>query len=227
MRWTIILSSLVLLIGCSLLDREQGPKILDFHTDFGPDPSVGRGRKVQITLITDDSDNDELDFRWITTGGKFVLNNRDTLIDLFQDSITVAWEAPAVVGIYELFGEVSDGRSGEVEGVTLRISVTQRKPIAHAGDDRFFAYSDTLSVMLDGLGSNDPDGDDLRYVWRQVEGPRVGFETSKSNPGFRAIAPADFIFELRVSDDLAPGIGDTSEVVTVRIRVSDRGGRGN
>ena len=225
-RWTVILGCLVWLSGCSLLDRQQGPQILELRTDFGADPSVGRGRKVQITLVTDDPDNDELDFRWIATGGKFAGSNRDTLIDLFQDSVTVAWEAPAEVGIYDLLLEVSDGRSGKVETFALRVTVTQGPPAAHAGEDQFLAYSDTLRVVLDGLGSSDPDGDDLRYVWRQVGGPRVGFDASSSTPEFRAIAPADYIFELSVSDDLAPGVGDTSDVVTVRVRVSDRGGRG-
>ena len=212
-------------VGCSLLDRQQAPELLDQRTDRGTEPSVGRRQEVRITIITDDPDNDELDFRWIASGGEFTASRQDTLIDLFQDSVTVVWQAPGEPGIYELFLEVGDGQSETLVTSGVRISVTQAPPIAAVGPDRELNFNDTLRVVLDGQGSLDPDEDVLMYFWEQVAGPRVGLEAGNGpSPVFQAIAPADYVFELRVAD-LVEGVGDTSNVAVVRVRVSDRKGR--
>lgn len=211
--------------GCSLLDRQQGPKLLDLRTDRGPDPSVGRGQEVQITIVTDDPDNDELDFRWIATGGEFAASRADTLIDLFQDSVTVVWKAPIEPGVYELFLELGDGQSEILVTSGMRIAVTQAPPIAIVGPDRELGFHDELRVILDGTGSSDPDQDALMYFWTQIAGPRVGLQNSSGpSPEFPVPAPADYIFELRVAD-LIQGVGDTSNVVVTRVRVTDRTGR--
>ncbi len=227
-RWMVFLSCLVWLTGCSLLDRQKDPQILDVRTNRDADASVGRGQKIQIVLVTEDPDNDELDFLWIATGGRFTKSGRDTLVDLFQDSVAVEWQAPSEVGMYDLSVEVSDGKSGEVVTSSLRMIVTQGPPVADAGENLLLSYNDTLRVMLDGTGSNDPDKDDLRFIWRQVKGPRVSIQPSGGEaPSFRAVAPADYVFVLQVRDDVVDTTGAvTSGSDTVTIRVSDRGGRG-
>ena len=216
-----------MLMGCSLLDRQGEPQILDLRSDRGSSPSVGRKHRVRITLVTDDPDSDELDYRWIATGGLFEGSRRDTLIDLFQDSVTVVWEAPEEVGTYDLSVEVSDGKAEGVAVSALRITVTQGPPLANAGVDRFLAYVDTLRVVLNGTGSNDPDGDELRYRWEQLGGPLVVFSQDSASPEFLAAAPADYVFVLRVTDDVATSVGAvTGDPDTIAVRVSDRGGRG-
>ena len=224
------LVALLFLSACSLFDRQNPPQILEVTTDFGASPSVGRGRNVNITLLTEDADNDELDFRWTASGGAFTGSNTDTLIDLFQDSVTVVWVAPAETGIYELLVEVSDGISGEVITEMMQIAVTQGPPVAVLEPTRMVAFQDMLQVTLDATDSHDPDNDELRYFWRQLLGPGVTLveEISKKDPTpfFDPPGPADYVFELRVSDDLAPGMSDTSDAVILVIRVSDRGGRG-
>ncbi|MBT3604791.1 MAG: hypothetical protein HOE48_18680 [Candidatus Latescibacteria bacterium] len=219
-----VFGCLALLAGCSLVDRQGAPELLDLTTDRGNDPAVGRGQEVKITIITDDPDNDELDFRWIASGGTFTATRRDTFVDLFQDSVSVTWKAPIVTGVYELFLEVSDGKSETVTTSSLRISVTQVPPTALVQIDPFFEYNDSLRIVLDGTGSVDPDGDELTYVWRQLGGPRVSLENiSSASPSFQALAPADYVFELQVAD-IVEGVGDSSNVVQVRLRVNDRGG---
>jgi len=217
--------SIALLAGCTLLDRQAPPEILAVDTNYGTDPTVGRGRSVAVTVYTHDPDNDELDFTWVLSGGSFTGSDRDTLIDLFQDSVTVVWNAPGEPGTYDLHLQVGDGQSGEVVTTAIRVTVTQAPPTADAGQDQLVAFEDTLIVNLDGTGSHDPDGDDLRFEWGQIAGPAVQFDETSELPTFRAPAPADYVFELRVSDDLAPGESYTSDVVSVTIRVSDRGGR--
>ena len=221
------LIALLFLSACSLFDRQNPPQILEVTTDFGANPSVGRGRNVHVTLLTEDADNDELDFRWTASGGAFTGSNSDTLIDLFQDSVTVVWVAPGETGIYELVVEVSDGISGEVITEMMQIAVTQGPPVAVLEPTRVVAFQDGLRVTLDGTGSNDPDDDELKYFWRQLLGPGVILEGKTGPvPFFDPPGPADYVFELRVSDDLAPGMSDTSDAVILVIRVSDRGGRG-
>ena len=68
-RLILLLGCLVLLSGCSLVDRQGAPELLDLKTDRGGEPSVGRGQLVKITVFADDPDNDELDFRWTASGG--------------------------------------------------------------------------------------------------------------------------------------------------------------
>jgi len=224
----MLLSCFVWITGCSLLDRQGEPQILEVRTDRGSDAPVGRGHKVEVTLVTDDPDNDELDFRWTATGGQFEKSRRDTLMDLFQDSVKVVWIAPEAVGDYELFVEVSDGKSGEIATSGIRIAVTQGPPLANAGPNRLLAYMDALRVVLDATESSDPDGDALRYKWEQIGGPQVVFSEGSASPEFPAIAPADYVFLLWVSDDVATPTGAvTSEPDTVVIRVSDREGRGS
>ena len=227
-RWMALLGCVLWLTGCSLLDRQQEPQILDVRTDQESTSSVGRSHEVRVTLVTDDPDNDELDYLWVATGGLFKQSGRDSLIDLFQDSVSVVWRAPSAVGTYDLEVEVSDGKSKTKATTALRITVTQGPPIADAGADRALAFFDTLRVALDGTASVDPDGDDLRYLWQQVSGPGVALQPGESSlPSFRAVAPADYVFVLQVRDDKADTTGAfTSPPDTVRVRVSDREGRG-
>jgi hypothetical protein len=223
-----LLGLVVWMTGCSLLDRQQEPQILDVRTDQESSSSVGRSHEVRVTLVTDDPDNDELDFLWVATGGQFKQSGRDSLVDLFQDSVSVVWRAPSAVGTYDLEVEVSDGKSKTKATTMVRITVTQGPPVADAGLDRDLAFSDTLQVALDGAASLDPDGDALRYMWEQIGGPGVSLQPGDSSvPSFRAIAPADYVFVLQVRDDKADTTGAiTSPPDTVRIRVNDRVGWG-
>ena len=153
---------------------------------------------------------------------------------LFQDSLEVTWTAPGKVAtgaddMYVLNLVVSDGASGEKAEHTLRVTVGQIPPVADAGNDMQYDFQDTLHINLNGLESNDPDGDRLSYRWEQVGGPGVIDETRKrlANPLFSAVAPADYIFVLKVTDDgIAAEGAVASDPDTVRIRVTDRGGRG-
>ncbi|MBS10056.1 MAG: hypothetical protein CME19_00455 [Gemmatimonadetes bacterium] len=213
--------------GCTLLDRSEPPQIVDVTTDLGENPSVGRGREVNLKLFTEDADNDELDFQWTASGGVFTGSSKDTLIDLFQDSVTVVWRAPGEVGVYGLAVEVSDGVTGETVTEMLQIAVTQGPPVAELEPDRIVAFQPGQTVVIDGSASSDPDLDQLSYFWRQILGPAVSLQGSNGpTPEFLPPATGDYVFELAVADNIAPGVGDTSEVDVVVIRVLDRGGRG-
>ncbi len=250
---------LLVLIGCSLLDRQGAPEIMDVVKNPRVEETIatidtlrnrvldqnlqmdrlGRGQAVDLTLFTHDPDNDELDYRWTVrridadpadttvSSGLFETSDNDTLVNLFQDSVTVTWVAPADLGEFELKVEVSDGISGEVVTSTVRLRVTQGPPVASAGADVLVAYGDELKVELDGVGSVDPDGDPLSYVWVQIAGPLLSLEARvTATPSMVRPPPADYVFVLVVRDDgLRPEMALESMPDTVRVRISDRLGR--
>ena len=222
----------LLTTGCSILDRQGLPTIRSLKTNYGEQPSVGRGKEVVLTILATDPDNDELDFTWTaiplsgaaTGGGKFrnprtpVVLPRDTLMGVFQDTVSIIWEAPAVPDAYLLRLRITDGRHIRTDSLIVR--VTQRPPLADAGRDQPVPYVDAGIVTLDGTRSVDPDEDDLTYVWIQVGGPGVSLTNERTGrPVFRPPAAGDYRFRLRVFDG-----ADSSEVALVVIRISDRGG---
>lgn len=61
--------------------------------------------------------------------------------------------------------------------------------------------SESVLIELDGTGSSDNDGDELRYFWRQVEGPNVRLSDARAaKPYFRTSRPGLYAFELIVFD---------------------------
>ena len=231
MRKLFFLCVILLTAGCSLLDRQGPPLIRTVRTSRGEKPALGRGKNLSLTISAHDPDNDELDFRWTAvpisgaarSGGKF-LNPRtagippqDTLIGVFQDTISIIYQAPTAPDTYLLRLRLSDGTNTLTD--SLLVEVTQRPPTASAGQDRQVAYADTGTVTLDGGGSKDPDDDDLTYVWTQISGPNRALSGNGAHPFFHPSAAGDYRFRLRVFDGI-----DSSNVVTVIIRVNDRGG---
>lgn len=70
-------------------------------------------------------------------------------------------------------------------------------------------------IELDGTGSENPDGGELGYSWKQVEGPRVQLSDPRSpKPTFRTGEPGLYRFELVVSAN-----GMSSEPFIVEIMI--------
>ncbi len=232
MKNLICICIILLTAGCSLLDRQGPPAIRTVRTSRGEKPAVGRGKDLVLTISAQDPDNDELDFRWTAVpvsgaarnGGRFFnprtagIPPQDTLIGVFQDTISIVYQAPATPDAYLLRLRLSDGVNTLTD--SLLVDVTQRPPSATVGQNQQVAYVDASTVTLDGTGSKDPDEDDLTYVWTQVSGPGVALTNERtSRPVFRPPAAGDYRFRLRVFDG-----ADSSNAVTVIVRVSDRGG---
>jgi hypothetical protein len=92
------------------------------------------------------------------------------------------------------------------------------KPIANAGLPRYAAQD---SVVLDGMGSYDPDDSGtLSYAWRQISGPAaVITDENTAAPTVSGFVQTDKIqeceFELVVSDGETTSLPDTVKVIIV------------
>jgi len=86
--------------------------------------------------------------------------------------------------------------------------VRNTPPVADAGADQSAEHA--AAVQLDGRGSHDADGDDLRWSWIQVAGtPVILVDADGPTPTF--VAPrhrGPLTFRLSVSDDGGPGVPD-------------------
>ncbi len=98
------------------------------------------------------------------------------------------------------------GKVGILEVVVDGNSAPNRSPIARAGPD--LTVKSGATVVLNGLHSTDPDGDPLRYEWKQIRGHKVTlFNVDEAKAMF--VAPKVsrkrlLQFRLRVTDMAGP-----------------------
>ncbi len=96
-------------------------------------------------------------------------------------------------------------------------ALANRAPVAQAGADQ--DAQPGQSVVLNGVGSSDPDGDRLSFVWTQLSGPNtIEFTTGQSSAIVRFTAPAvtapeQYVFSLTVVDGFAVDIDEV--VITI------------
>ena len=104
------------------------------------------------------------------------------------------------------------------ETLTRIVRHGNRRPIADAGPDQIGVDWRNGQIVLDGSGSNDPDGDSLTYAWRAVK-PLVALQDpNTAHPRFTPSNAEDYTFELIVKDSFGlESEPDTVRVTTLRI----------
>lgn len=127
----------------------------------------------------------------------------------------------AVAGSYQISLVVNDGyQDSAPDTVMIRVNTS---PVADAGVDQEVEVGAT--VVLDGSGSHDPDGDPLTFRWRGPSGIELS-DTTVAMPTFTASTAGVYPFHLVVGDGQAESVPDTV-VVTVqqpnRPPISDAG----
>lgn len=151
-----------------------------------------------------DPDNDPLTYQWTQISGPAVnLSDVTTIMPTF----TMPSDGVATPIVFSLV--VNDGKiDSPADEVTLQ--AVNAAPTADAGADQDNIIPGA-TVMLDGGGSSDPDGDTLTYVWMQTGGTSVTLENANTaTPSF--IAPGgggDVTFELTVSDGIESSAPDS------------------
>lgn len=138
-------------------------------------------------------------------------------------------------GIYLFELQVTDDKGASAKD-TLQIIVNvasgnNHPPIAVAGADLTITFPND-SISLDGSSSTDPDGYIAQWQWTKITGPSTFdiqyFDSPK--PIVRSLAPGNYQFELKVTDDQGASSKDTIEVIvkdeylyTIRVDSLDSG----
>ncbi len=145
--------------------------------------------------------------------------------ELEDDTAFRAAFTPDIVGLYKLTLVVNDGVSdSEPVPVYIRVTdgaggnnsmgnntTTNSAPTADAGEDKTWFLDQ--EIMLDGSGSNDPDGDALAYEWSILQSPpnssvTISDETAQS-PLLLADLPGLYEVQLIVKDEALESEPDT------------------
>ncbi|GAC33175.1 PKD domain-containing protein [Paraglaciecola polaris] len=181
-------------------------------------PTVFKDQVIQLNgsgSFDPDEAPEALSFNWtlLSVPDSSVLTQSD-MSNL--DSVSASLQ-PDVYGEYRFELEVSDGLLSDSAIVT--VTVVNRVPIAHAGEDQNVELDGLL--QLDGSASSDADGDLLTYLWSVNSvpaGSSVGhlLNASSVNPSFTPDVAGDYEFTLAVSDG-----ENTSPVDSVIVRVAE------
>ncbi len=115
------------------------------------------------------------------------------------------------------------GKSGVVEVFVDADAAENRAPIARVAAE--LQVKTGSLVVLDGLRSSDPDGDSLRYSWRQIRGHRVPLSNVNEAKATFVAPPVSeaksFQFTLTVMDMAGPdrvkGAESLPAVITVLV----------
>ena len=163
----------------------------------GSDQEVDVGGTVFLDGIASyDPDGDRLTYQW-----SFLSMPQESFAWLSDESspspsFVVDWP-----GTYTLQLIVSDGRNSS-EPDTVNIITQNTPPVAHAGFSQTVLVGET--VMLNGSGSYDPDGDPLTYQWSLASKPTgsvtVLSDVTAVRPTFVADRAGTYVIQLIVSD---------------------------
>ena len=175
--------------------------------DAGPDQTVGVGQRVTLDGSgSTDVDGDPLTYAW-----SLIQRPAGSAATLGNDTAVSADFGADVPGTYVVQLIVDDGLA-ESAPDTVTITTANSRPVADAGPDQTVGVSQT--VVLDGGGSSDPDGDPLTFQWALTAKP-AGSTAAIADPGaavatFLADAPGDYTVQLIVSDGQTDSAPDTA-----------------
>ena len=151
---------------------------------------------------SNDPDGDILSYLWEAEGPD---PNDSGLVDT---TIQQAIFRPPLSGQYRIRLTVSDGQVSAVEEISINVQLPDNQsPRANAGLNARTAVGEL--VTLDGSGSNDPDGDELSYIWTVGTTPGAVVTLSDSTaiqPTFTPLEPGEYNFALVVKDALSASL---------------------
>ncbi len=163
-----------------------------------------------------DPDGDSLTFAWHQTAGTAVTLAGGDGVDPTFDTPLVGPAGETLT--FEL--TVGDGLASASDQVNVRVENVNHAPTADAGDDQ--TRDEGTLLVLDGTGSQDPDGDALTYAWSQVSGASVvltGPDSQSPSCTAPSVGPGgeDLVFELTVVDTLGLP-SDARDAVTIHVQ---------
>jgi hypothetical protein len=177
------------------------------------DPNFKKGVPVHLDgSSSNSSDGKMLNYYWQITQ-----KPSGSLASLSNSRIVNPTFTPDLYGTYRITLSVDNGVN-ESNLATKIIVLTNSSPIANAGTDQSRAIGSL--VVLNGSGSNDPDGDPITYSWALVSKPAGSAATLSNptvvNPSFTADREGLYTIRLIVSDGLIQSAPDDI-VVSVNV----------
>ncbi len=183
----------------------------DITVEAGPLQVVPEGSTVTLQGSGSNSKNIPMTFVWKQNIGPAVTLSSNT-------NLNPQFVAPSLEGndhilvSFLLTGHAKD--LGTATDLTIvKVVGSNRAPTADAGPDQ--SVNENTKVTLRGSGS-DPDGDPIKYEWRQVAGESVILATkTDKTPSFKTPDLANgetrtYTFELKVTDPY--GLSGTDQV---------------
>jgi hypothetical protein len=167
------------------------------RANAGPDQAVNINDLVTLDGSgSSDADGDALSYRWAMTskpaGSSADLNDPYAVNPTFTVDVD---------GDYVVTLVVNDGNLSSAADSVI-ITTQFAAPVADAGDNQIVNARDT--VVLDGSGSNDADGDSLTYQWTMTSKPDGSTATLSDptavTPEFDADVAGTYVITLTVSD---------------------------
>jgi hypothetical protein len=174
--------------------------------DAGSDQSVVVGQRVQLDgSSSSDADGDALTYSW-------------SIVDSPVGSVAVLSDASSamptldldVFGIYTIELVVNDGVEGS-EPDTVLLNAINTLPVADAGSDQSVFVGET--VVLDGSGSNDADGNPLTFSWSLTQKPATSLAVLMDETTVSPLIVIDeqgtYVIQLIVNDGIEDSLPDT------------------
>ena len=183
--------------------------------EAGPLQTVNEGTLVTLHVTGENTFNAPISYTWSQHLGAGV-----ELSSTFTDSPTFI-APPVASGGSTLLSFIvtgyAEGAGYASDIAMVKVVSTNRPPTADAGADRTVDESSSVSLMGAGF---DPDGDKLKYQWKQTSGETVQLSSlTTTNPSFTAPSvlaeeTKTLIFELQVSD---PFMASSSDIVQIDV----------
>jgi chitodextrinase len=180
-------------------------------SNAGPDQTVDIGSLVTLDGSgSSDADGDPLTYSWsldAPAGSGATLSGATNVDPEF---------VPDVEGVYTAVLIVNDGMDDSAPdsvSITAQAVAGNTPPVADAGPNQSALLGDT--VLLDGSGSSDVDGDSLTYTW-SLSSPAGSAATLSDptivNPTFVPDVAGDYVAQLIVNDGTQDSVPDSAVV---------------
>ena len=187
----------------------------------GPDQSGFVGDTITLNgTNSSDVDGDALTYSWslitVPSGSAASLLSQNTSNPTFDIDVSGTYVAQLIV---------NDSTVDSVPD-TVTITTLNSAPVANAGSDQSVFVGDT--VMLDGMGSSDVDGDTLSYTWSLIAKPgsstAVLTNPNGVSPSFDIDTAGAYVAQLIVNDGTVDSIPDTVSISTINVMpIADAG----
>src|SRR5205823_7549462 len=176
--------------------------------DAGTDQVVNVGDIVTLDgSRSSDPDGDALTYSWTFTAVPPASSTTPT-----GETTAMPTFVADIAGTYVAQLVVNDGRADSLPA-TVHVTTRNRAPLANAGANQTVAVGAT--VILDGSGSFDPDGDPLTYSWTLTTTPPGSAAAlagaATATPMFVADVAGTYTAQLLVADGRG---GSASAMVT-------------